>query len=160
MSGKESSLPVFTLAPESAPGKDRFWLIDGHPNFATIPGGVIARYPEGVPIRLPHGDSKYGAVHILNGHERWVRKHQPDGCVATLVHRKLSQTGRLYTAESPNKLTMAMRMAPDAFMVLKLMDDFLSITTLYLRQRALEGNDIGRYLGYLWAHSPVKAKPL
>lgn len=155
MSRMVSSHPVFALDPKS-----KFWLLNGHADFARIPAGIISQYPEGVPIRLPDGDNKYGAIHILQGHGHWVRKHQPNGCVATLVHRKLSQGGRIFTAESDNKLTIAMRMAPDAFLVLKLMSDFLSITTLYLRQRALEGEEIGKYLGYDWAISPVRPKPL
>jgi len=155
------SPPVFTLGNEIEPSRDRFWLIDGNPNLATIPGGLLTQYQERpVPIRLPHGDSKYGAAHILRKHGHWVKKHQPDSCVATLVHRKLSQPGRLFTAEAVNKLTLSMRMSPDAFMVLRMMEDFLSITTLYLRQRPLEGEEIARYLGHLWAHKPVKPRPL
>lgn len=161
MNLKGMSPPVFTLEDEIELGRDRFWLVDGSPDFATIPAGVIARYRDTpVPIRLPYGDSKYGAVHILNRHSRWVKKHQPNDCVATLVHRKLSQAGRLYTAEEPSKLTLAMRVSPDAFMVLKMMRDFLSITTMYLRQRPLEGQEIGKYLGHEWANKPVRQAPL
>lgn len=155
MSRMVSSPPVFTLDPQS-----KFWLLNGHADFAKIPAGVIGQYPDGVPIRLPAGDKKYGAIHILQGHGHWVRRHQPNGCVATLLHRKLSQPGRIFTAESDNKMTIAMRMAPDAFLVLKLMADFMSVTTLYLRQRTLEGTEVGRYLGHEWAVAPFRPRPL
>jgi hypothetical protein len=151
MTRTEKILPAFSLGPKS--GTDRFWLIDNHTDFAIIPAGTVG-FEKDMPIRLPMGNTKYGAVHILKRHGHWVRIHQKNECVATLVHRKLSQTGRIFTAESSDKLTLMMRVAPEAFMVLKVMNGFLSITTLYLRPRQNEGVELARYLGHLWAVSP------
>lgn len=158
MTGREKILPAFSLGPKI--GNDHFWLIDGQPNFAVIPAGTLDRFTEDMPIRLPDGDTKYGAMHISKKHGHWILKQQKHGCVATLVHRKLSQPGRIHTAESTDKLTLMMRLAPEAFMVLKIMNGFFSITTLYLKQKPAEGVEIAKYLGPLWATTPYKPKPL
>ena len=158
MTRTEKILPAFSLGPKM--GTDQFWLIDNHTDFAVIPAGTLVGFAGDMPIRLPMGDTKYGAVHILKRHGHWVKKQQQDGCVATLVHRKLSQTGRIFTAESPDKLTLMMRVGPEAFMVLKVMTGFLSITTLYLRPRQTEGVELARYLGHLWAVSPHRRASL
>lgn len=158
MTEKARILPTFSLGPKTE--FENFWLIDGQPNFAVIPAGTLDRFATDMPIRLPDGNSKYGAVHILKGHGHWIFKQQKHHCVATLVHRKLSQPGRIYTAETPDKLTLMMRLAPEAFMVLRVMSDCLSITTLYLKQRPAEGVEIAKYLGHLWAITPYKPIPL
>lgn len=149
---------MFSLGPKI--GSDFFWTIDGEPNFSVIPAGTLDRFEKDMPIRLPAGDNKYGAAHISKKHGRWISKQQKDGCVATLVHRKLSQTGRIHAAETPDKLTLMMRLAPEAFMVLKVMTDCLSITTLYLKQNHTDGVELARYLGHLWATKPYKQTPL
>jgi len=158
MTGRQKILPVFSLGPKI--GSDYFWLIDGQPNFAIIPAGTINGFAKDMPIRLPDGDTKYGAMHISKKHGNWIFKQQKHGCVATLVHRKLSQPGRIHTTESTNKLSLMMRLAPEAFMVLKVMPDCLSITTLYLKQKPTDGVEIAKYLGGLWATTPYKPKPL
>jgi len=135
-------------------------LIDGQPNFAVIPAGTLDRFDKDMPIRLPKGDTKYGAMHISKKHGHWIIKQQKDGCVATLVHRKLSQVGRIHTTETNDKLTLMMRLAPEAFMVLKIMTDCLSITTLYLKQKPTDGVEIAKYLGHLWATTPHRPRPL
>jgi hypothetical protein len=157
MTGKERLLPEFSLGPKGT--KDQFWLINGHPDFSIIPAGVLADFPADTPIRLPAGDKKYGAIHIGDKHGHWVKKHQPNGCVATLVHRKLSQPGKIFTTESSDKLSLMMRLAPEAFMVLKVMDGFFSVTTLYLKNRSIDDQELGRYSGE-WAVSRQKPVPL
>lgn len=154
MSGSPKILPTFTMS--EGKGKDRFWLINGNPNFAVVPGGTLQGFGMDMPIRLPVGDNKFGATHILNKHYHWVMKAQQNGCVATLVHRKLSQSGRFYTTDSSEKLALVMRVAPDAFMVLRHLSDFFSITTLYVRPRQTEGIELGRYTGHLWATEPYR----
>jgi hypothetical protein len=158
MTRKERILPAFSLGPKI--GNDHFWLIDGQPNFAVIPAGTLDRFTVDMPIRLPDGDTKYGAIHISKKHGHWLYKQQKHMCVATMVHRKLSQPGRIHTAETADKLTLMMRLAPEAFMVLKVMHDCLSVTTLYLKQKPTDGVELAKYLGGLWATTPYKATPL
>jgi len=52
-----------------------------------------------------------------------------------------------------------MRLAPEAFMVLKVMDGFFSVTTLYLKNRSIDDKELGRYNGE-WAVSRQKPVPL
>ncbi|MNO64850.1 hypothetical protein D3C76_555870 [compost metagenome] len=158
MTGSSKVLPTFAMS--EGKGKDRFWLINGSPDFAVIPAGTLPGFDVDMPIRLPVGDNKFGAAHILNKHYHWVMKAQPSGCVATLVHRKLSQPGRIFTTDSSDKLALVMRVAPDAFMVLKKIPDFFSITTLYVRPRQTEGVELARYTGHLWATAPYRPTTL
>jgi len=146
-------MPQFTKSGE---GAYDFWLIDGSPNFAVIPAGVIPQLTENTPIRLQNGNTWFGARHILKRHRPWLVKHQPNGCVATLAHRKLSQIGRVYSTEEDNKLSFAMRVHPEALMILRHEKDFLTIVSMYLKQSQIEGTEILRYMGTQWAVSPVK----
>lgn len=158
MTEKEKTLPTYSVTEEK--GKDQHWLINGSLDFAVIPAGTIPNIEENMPIRLPVGDKKYGAIHILEGHRHWVMKTQPDGCVATLVHRKLSQSGRIFTTESSGKLALVMKLSPEAFMVLRRAPGCFSVTTLYSRPRQPDGVELARYMGNLWATHPYKQTPL
>lgn len=158
MTGNAKVLPTFTMS--EGKGKERFWLINGGLDFAVIPAGTLPGFEGAVPIRLPVGDNKFGAEHILRKHYHWVMKAQPNGCIATLVHRKLSQPGKIFTTDSTEKLALVMRVAPDAFMVLRKVPEYLSITTLYVRPRETEGVELARYTGHLWATAPYRPTAL
>lgn len=150
-------MPQFT---QSGSGEYDFWLIDGSSDFAVIPANIIPEITESTPIRLQNGHAGFGALHIKKRHGHWVLKNEPSGCVATITHRKLSQVGTLYSTEEKGKLSIAMRMAPQAFMVLRHEKTFFTVVTLYFKQSAIDGSKIGRYLGGEWARNPVRATPL
>lgn len=147
-------MPVFTVAGR---GVYDFWLLDGQPDFATIPGGVFDGLDQDMPIRLQNGDRWFGMTHIQQRHNHWVQKQEPTGCAATLLHRKLSQSGKMHT-ESSNKYLIAMRLAPEAVVILKHIParGFLSVVTMYFRQGPIDGPEVGRYLGYEWATTPYR----
>lgn len=54
-------MPVFTVAGD---GMYDFWLLDGQPDFATIPSGVFDGLERDMPIRLQNGDQRFGMTHI------------------------------------------------------------------------------------------------
>lgn len=145
-------MPVFSAA---GTGAYDFWLLDGQPDFAVIPGGVLDGITDDVPIRLQNGDPRFGLRHIQNKHSHWVNLKEPSGCIPTLLHRKLSQTGQMYLTDRRNYL-VAMRMAPEALVILKPIPKqrFFTVVTMYFRQGPIEGLKIGRYMGVDWARSP------
>lgn len=145
-------MPDFSAA---GAGKYDFWLLDGKPDFAVIPGGFLNGISYDVPIRLQNGNHGFGLEHIQRKHSHWVNRNEPSGCIPTLLHRKLSQTGKMYLTDRHNYL-VAMRMAPEALIVLKpiLNQGFFTVVTMYFRQGPIEGHEVGRYLGYSWARSP------
>jgi len=149
-------MPQFT---QSGSGEHDFWLIDGNTDFAVIPANIIPGIDEATPIRLQNGHAAYGANHIIKRHGHWVTKNEPSGCIATITHRKLSQVGTLYSTEEKGKTSIAMKMTPQAFMVLRHEKTFFTVVTLYFKQGAIDGSKIGRYLGGEWARNPIKAKP-
>lgn len=148
-------MPIFTQAGTK---EYDFWLLDGQPNFSVIPANTIKEIEGPLPIRLQHGNRFYGSQHILKKHGKWVTKSEPTGCVATLLHRKLSQPGKLHVAED-GKHALAMQVAPAAFIVLRrpANQHFLTVVTMYFRQSPADGEILGRYLGYEWAVSPYVA---
>jgi hypothetical protein len=107
-----------------------------------------------MPIRLQVGDSFFGAAHIKLRHGVWLQRHQPDGCVATFVHKKLSTSGKILLLEEPNKIGLALTLTPNSALILRNIGDFFSITTIYYKKSGLEGEYVGRYTGYKWAKSP------
>lgn len=147
-------MPVFTAAGQ---GRYDFWLLDGQPDFAVIPGGTFGGLARDLPIRLQNGNKGFGMEHIRQRHNHWVQRHEPSGCAATLLHRKLSQSGKMHVADG-SKYLMAMRLAPEAVVVLKHIpaQGFLTVVTMYFRQGPIEGHVVGRYLGYEWAISPYR----
>jgi hypothetical protein len=60
--------------------------------------------------------------------------------------------------EDADKFLIAMRLAPEAVVILKHIPrlEFLSVVTMYFRQGPIDGEEIGRYLGYEWATSPYR----
>lgn len=147
-------MPVFTVAGNK---KYDFWLLDGQRNFATIPAGTFDGLDQAMPICLQNGDKWFGMRHIQQRHNHWVIKQEPSGCAATLLHRKLSQSGKMHVGDE-DKFLIAMRLAPEAVVILKHIPrlEFLSVVTMYFRQGPIDGEEIGRYLGYEWATSPYR----
>lgn len=130
-----------------------FWLLNGHPDFAVIPGGTIPSIYTDAPIRLQVGNRGFGAIHISFKHSHWVNQAQPNGCIATLLHRKLSQNGVLYASDKGGNILM--RAHPQAFIVLtwRSRQGFFTVTTMFSRGHC---NDeiICRYPGHEWTVSP------
>lgn len=147
-------MPIFTAVGQ---GRHDFWLLDGHPDFAMIPGGVFDGLTQDMPIRLQNGDKRFGMTHIRQRHNHWVQRQEPSGCAATLLHRKLSQSGKIHVADG-HKYLIAMRLAPEAVVILNHIParQFLTVVTMYFRQGPIEGREVGRYLGYEWAKSPYR----
>jgi len=141
-----SKVPCFTT---TGTHKKDYYLLNGSPDFAVIPAGVIRGVEQAMPIRLPYGDPSFGAQHIMIRHGKWVVENEASGCVATLVWRKLSQRGSMFIEEQP-KLNLSLKISPSALLVLKQLDGFYSVTTLYHHQRAAKGQMIGTYLGFNW----------
>lgn len=145
-------MPIFTLE-----GDHKFsnWLIDGLPNFSVIPANTISGITNDMPIRLQYGDGYFGSTHITARHGKWLQRYQPNGCVATFVHKKLSTSGKILLLEQEQKkIGLALTLSPSSALILSKQKNFFSVTTIYYKNK-LEGEDINaRYLGYLWATSP------
>lgn len=134
--------------------KKDYYLINGSPDFAVIPAGVIRGVDQEMPIRLPYGDTTFGAQHIISRHGKWVKDNEPNGCVATLVWQKLLQRGSMFV-ELESKLNLSLKLNPSALLILKHLDGFYSVTTLYHHQRPAKGQLIGTYKGFDWGKLPV-----
>lgn len=134
--------------------KKDYYLLNGSPDFAVIPENVIRGVCLPMPVRLPYGDSRFGAQHIIGSHGRWVRDNEPTACVATLVWRKLSQRGVIFV-EDQSKINLLLRISPSALLILKQLDGFYSVTTMYHYQRESKGQKEGTYLGMHWAKKHV-----
>lgn len=150
-----SPLPSFTT---TGTNKKDYYLINGSPDFSVIPPGVIRGIDMPMPIRLPYGDPSFGAQHIMLRHGKWVMDNEPTGCVATLVWQKLSQRGAMYV-EQQTKLNLSLKINPSALLILKQLDGFYSVTTLYHHQRPAKGQMLGTYQGFHWAKKVVLADP-
>ncbi|MDK1905266.1 hypothetical protein [Klebsiella sp. K4-170] len=144
-------MPTFT---QTGTGKYDYWLLDGGKTFSTIPANTLPSIDADMPIRLQVGDGYFGSTHITARHGKWLERYQPDGCVATFVHKKLSTSGKILLLEEKNKIGLALTLNPNSALILRNIGDFFSITTLYYRKSGLEGDVIGRYTGYEWATSP------
>jgi hypothetical protein len=124
-----------------------WWLVDGSPDFALFPGGLLEWAPEPLPIRLHVGNLSWGERHIGHKHGVWVRRQKMS--VAALVHHKLNQHGSLYTTEADTKFKISLRLAPDALCVLRYERQsdggYWSVVTLYSHPQGLDGMRIGRY---------------
>ena len=71
--------------------------------------------------------------------------------VCELLHEKLGQPGHFFSSEESSKVKLVMRLAPDALLILrhvenKTLGDFLTVTTMYQVPRHIDGAGIGRYL--------------
>lgn len=145
-------MPIFTTT-----GTEKFdyWLIDGNKVFSTIPANTLPSIAVDMPICLQVGNGYFGSTHITARHGRWLQRHQPDGCVATFIHKKLSSSGKIILLEEKNKIGLALRVTPDSTIILTKVDDFFSVTTVYYKRSPLEGSELAtRYTGFKWATSP------
>lgn len=138
---------IFTC---NAKFENDFWLLDNNADLAVIPKGAIRGIDKPMPIRLAHGNAMYGSTHILARHGPWVKQHQPDGCVATFVHQKLSQRGRAHATEHDSKINLNLSINPSGLMVLKNFDTYFSVTTIYFFNRRMQGVILGPYHGHIW----------
>lgn len=143
----EKSPPNFTTT--GFHDKD-YYLINGSPDFAVIPAKRVTNIDVDMPIRLPYGNALFGAQHIMHKHGKWVLENEPTGCVATFVWRKLSQRGSIHV-EQLSKLSLCLKMNPGALLVLKKLDGFYSVTTMYFYDRSPKGQHLGTYYGHHWA---------
>lgn len=150
-----TSLQVPSFTTTGVHKKD-YYLLNGSPDFAVIPGGVLKGVDGPMPIRLPYGDVSFGAVHIMHRHGKWVTDNEATSCVATLVWKKLNQRGSMFIEEQ-SKLNLSLKISPSALLILKKLDGFYSVTTLYHHQRPAKGQMIGTYQGLHWAkkHDPA-----
>ena len=123
-------------------------------SFSKIPANTLPSITVDMPIRLQVGNGYFGSTHITARHGKWLQRYQPDGCVATFIHKKLSTSGKILLLEEQDKIGLALRLNPDSALILKNIGDFFSVTTIYYKRSGLQGNEIGRYTGSLWATSP------
>ena len=139
---------------KSGDHKFDFWLIDESPVMSMIPGNTIPGISVDTNIVLQVGNMSFGEQHILNRHGKWLHKHQPDGCVATFVHKKLSGSGKIVQLDE-SKTGLALTIHPSAALILKHFEDknYFSVITIYYKER-LVGDEVGRYLGHEWATKP------
>lgn len=140
-------------------GEDRYdyWLLNGSKTFSTIPANTINGIDFDMPIRLQIGDSFFGTKHIIARHGKWVQQQQPNGCVATLLHKKLNTSGPIHLLDD-NKIAIALRVAPDATIFLKMVDDFFSVTTMYYKRNLeipVDNTRKIRYMGSQWVNEPI-----
>ena len=121
-----------------------WWLVDGSPDFAMCPGGMLEWVPDPLPIRLHVGDLSWGELHIGHKHKVWVNRQKMS--VAALVYHKLNQHGSLYTTEADTKFKISLRLAPDALCVLRYEKAaYWSVVTLYSHPQRLDGTRLGKY---------------
>jgi len=144
-------MPIFT---QSGTGKYDYWLLDGGKVFSSIPANTLPSISIDMPIRLQVGDGRFGSTHITARHGKWLQRYQPDGCVATFVHKKLSTSGKILLLEEKDKVGLALTLNPDSALILRNIGDFFSIITIYYKKSGLIGEEIGRYTGYKWATAP------
>ena len=139
-------MPLFTQ-PGSTPND--LWLADGSPDFAVFPGGLIDQVPQDVPIWLKVGTPAYGVAHIAQRHAAWIRKQGKP--VYELVWDKLGQPGKVLTTEAARKVKINLHLNPSALLILQLEDRsktvHFSVTSLYLKQGKLDGDELGKYPG-------------
>ena len=125
-----------------------FILVDDKIDWAVIPGGTLDGFNVDLPIRLQVGNPAFGKQHIINRHSPWLDKHQKS--VEEMLFEKLGSPGQVWTTEEDDKIKIMMSLAPDAVLVLKLIntkkDSFFSVTTIYHKRGSVDGSRIGRYI--------------
>ena len=148
--------------------RDSCWLINGQKNFAILQPSVITGIDVPLPIRLlvgyqPQDQGKgFGSTHIMASHGEWVKKVSPDGTVAALVHQKLSQSGEIHRSRKRG-VNLALTLLPSTLMILQLVNwqsrskkPYLSVVTLYPKDRFNAEDRIGRYIGVDSATIPLR----
>lgn len=130
-----------------------------------MPGGILPGIADPLPIKLQVGTSRWGATHIQQKHGAWLIANNHSA--ASMVHLKLSQSGTVYTAEEEDKSKIRLTLIPSAILILKYIpnENFLSITSVYFKNSAPDGDELGRYKGNTRARAagplipPVFAPP-
>lgn len=140
------------------PNAHDHWTIDGDIAFGMTPGGSTPITARDAPICLHRGDKEWGETHINARHGHWLARLGMSA--PALVWQKCQQSGTIYGAETPSKLTISMQIAPSALMVLRFVRQkgFFTVVTLYNRNRAVDGARLGCYVGVKAANAnPVFA---
>lgn len=156
---------IFSVEGDS---RDCCWLINGQKDFSMIQPGIIHGVDISLPIRLLVGDQPrdpkkgFGSTHIMASHGEWVERASPDGTVAALVHKKLSQSGEIHRSRKRG-VNLALTLSPSTLMILQLMnwkstskEPYLSVVTLYPKDRFRSEDRIGRYQGFDSAAFPLR----
>lgn len=140
-------MPTFTTTGSD---EDDFWLVDGNPDFAILPGNACENFSMDLPIRLHVGNGAFGELHIRK-HLRDIndrqRRQPPE-----LVYVKLGQGGEIYNTESDEKIKIPQSFNPRALMILRYRYlwvnhkkfEYLSVVSLYSWD-LIDGKPIGRY---------------
>ncbi|MRT30447.1 hypothetical protein [Herbaspirillum sp. CAH-3] len=122
-----------------------FWTVDGSTDFGLMPAGIFSGVDKPLPIRLQHGNKKWGVEHIEQRHGAWLLKqeHTP----ASMVHLKLQQSGSVYSTEAEDKTKINMMLNPSALLVLRYIptQEYLTVVTIYLKQDKIDGTYLGKY---------------
>lgn len=127
-----------------------FWTHQGGREFGLVPAGILDTDVD-TPICLQRGNSSFGETHVQLQHGSWVAKHA--NSVADLVWKKCRQSGQIFSTEEAGKVKIAMRITPDALLVLRYIrsrtDAFFTVVTLYPVPSHLDGARLGRYVDSL-----------
>ena len=139
-------MPTFTQTGSTV---DDFWLVDGQKDFAIVQVEAVPFLLQPLPIWLKVGNAVFGATHILQRHGKWALSHATS--VPELVHKKLGQSGSVYTTEQDSKLKICIRISPEALVILNLFDrvriPHFSVTSIYAMPRSFDGERLGKYKG-------------
>lgn len=135
--------------------KYQFWTVNGSTAFGVMPGGEIGSATD-LEIRLQRGTPTWGWRHIDQKRRKWAleKSNRHPFPVPWVVWKKCQQPGAIWTTEEAGKIKLAMQLAPNALMVLRLHDDdipFLTVVSIYTHDGSLDGERIGRYPGTRWA---------
>lgn len=129
--------------------KDQFWLINGSRDFAILP--AIQNFPP-LPIRLHVGNPDFGEAHLYKHRLKWpMPMRNLSG--AEILHRKLRNSGDIYTTEGAKKKKVALYVKPSALLVVQhrylwvenQQECYWSVISLHPRSGKLDGEVIGRY---------------
>ena len=126
-----------------------FWMVNGQTHWARLPPNTIQGFSCELPICLQTGTASWGKTHIERKHKHWLETQSKNAC--ELLYEKLGQPGHFFSSEESSKVKLVMRLAPDALLILrhvenKTLGDFLTVTTMYQVPRHIDGSGIGRYL--------------
>lgn len=123
------------------------WLVNGSPDFGLVPGGLIQACPYAAPIWIYRGNRAWGWEHIDHKHGRWIQKNHRT--VEDLIWEKCREQGNIHSTGEPHKLTVALTLAPTAFLVLTYQRwaNCFSVTTMYNRYQGTPFPVVSAYQG-------------
>lgn len=124
-----------------------FWTVNGSSTFGVMPGDIINGVSEPIPIKLQVGNRYWGVTHIETKHRHWLEIN--NHTAASMVYRKLSDAGAVYTTEEDDKSKVNLTLNPSAILILRYIPQqkFLTVVSIYNRRDAIDGTFLGRYLG-------------